>query len=88
MDLLEVCIHGEEMLETSLRNISAPLSKQSNAVKKARAQGAPHVKKKKTQHTGRKEGEGQRGRDPMATASSSKTLTRIVGTTSMSQRGT
>ena len=48
-DQWEVCIHGEEMLGTSLRNMSAPArgSKQSGSVKKATALGAPHARKKR-----------------------------------------
>ena len=48
-DQWEVCIHGEETLGTSLRNMSAPVrgSKQSNSVRKTMALGAPHAKKKR-----------------------------------------
>ena len=49
VDKWEVCIHGEEMLGTSLHDMSAPSrrSKRSDAIRKVRAQGAPHIKKKK-----------------------------------------
>ena len=48
-DQWEVCIHGEETLRTSLRNMSAPAhdSKRSGSVRKATAVGAPHAKKKR-----------------------------------------
>lgn len=48
-DQWEVCILGEEMLGTSLSDISAtaPGSKWSNSVMKVRALGAPHGKKKR-----------------------------------------
>ena len=47
-DQWEVCIHGEEVLGTSLRDMSAPTcgSKRSGRVKKATALGAPHARKK------------------------------------------
>ena len=49
-DQWDVCIHGDEMLGTSLRNMSAPAhgSKQSSNITKARALGALHTKKKRT----------------------------------------
>ena len=48
-DQWEVCIHGEETLGTSLRDMSAPArdSKRSGIVRNAMALGAPHAKKKK-----------------------------------------
>ena len=48
-DQWEVCIHGEETLGTSLRDMSAPTrdNKQSSSVRKATALGAPHAKKKR-----------------------------------------
>ena len=47
-DQWEGCIHGEEMLGTKLRDMSAPArdSKQSGSIKKARAQAAPITKRK------------------------------------------
>ena len=49
MDQWEICIHGEEMLGTRLLDMSAPSggSKRSDVIMKARAQGVPHVKKKR-----------------------------------------
>ena len=49
VDQWEVCIHGEEMLGTSLHDMSTPSCwrKQSDAIRKVRAQGALHVKKKR-----------------------------------------
>ena len=49
MDQWEVFICSEGTLETSLHDMSTPSrgSKRSDAVRKARAQGAPHVKKKR-----------------------------------------
>ena len=48
-DQWEVCIHGEEMLGTNLRNMSAPAreSKRSCNIRKAVALGAPHARKKR-----------------------------------------
>ena len=48
-DQWEVCIHGEEMLGTSLRDMSAPArgSKRSGSGRKATALGAPHARKKR-----------------------------------------
>ena len=48
-DQWEVCIHGEETLGTSLRNMSAPArgSKRSGSGRKATALGAPHARKKR-----------------------------------------
>ena len=48
-DQWEVCIHGEETLGTSLRDMSAPAcgSKRSGSGRKATALGAPHARKKR-----------------------------------------
>ena len=85
-DQWEVCICSEELLGNSLRDMFAPShgSKQSDAVKKARAQGAVACQEgKKTQHARQKEGKGRRERDPIATNSSRRVFTGIVGTASM-----
>ena len=81
-----ICIHGEETLGTSLHNIIAPTrgSKQSDSIKKARAQGVPHAEKKRRLNRPNE----KKGRDPIATTSSSRMLTGIVGTTSTRKRGT
>ena len=48
-DQWEVCIHGEETVGTSLRNMSTPArgSKRSASGRKVTALGAPHARKKR-----------------------------------------
>ena len=88
-DQWEVCIHGEEMLGTSLRNMSAPThgSKWSDAARKARAQAVPIAKKKRRLNELDDRGEGRRARDPIATAISTKAITEIAETGATRQRG-
>ena len=60
------------MLGTSLLAPACSGSKRSDSATKERAQGAPYAKKKKTSRGPMKRGEGWRGRDLIATASSNK----------------
>ena len=53
-------------------------SKRSDAARKAREQVAPIAKKKRRLNVPGDKGEGGRGRDPIATASSTKTITEIA----------
>ena len=64
-DQWEVCIHGEETLGTSLRNMSAPArgSKQSGSGRKAMALGAPYARKKRRLNGPDKKRERGRGGD-------------------------
>ena len=78
------------VLGSSLCDMSAPTcgSKRSDAARKARAHAAPIAKKKRRlnapDHRG---GEGWRGRDPISTASSTKTITETTKTGATRQRG-
>ena len=70
--------------------MSAPThgSKRSDATKKAGAQTTPIAKKKKRLNAlDDKGGEGWRGRDPIATTSSTKTIPKIAKTGATRQRG-
>ena len=76
VDQWDVCICGEETLGTSLCDRSTPSrgSKQSNAVRKARVQGAQHVKKKRRlnapdEKRGRGRGGETQSQPPVAAAS-------------------
>ena len=69
-------------------NMYAPMReiKRSDVAKKARAQAAPIAKKKRRFNAPDDRGEGQRGRDPIATASNTKTSTETAKTGTTRQR--